>query len=74
MKINDTPYRTIWPSADNTAVEIIDQTKLPHIFETLRMGYIRDTGRVITEMQARACATGLIRNCICSSPASEGSK
>ena len=32
MKINGTPFRTIWPTADNRAVEIIDQTKLPHIY------------------------------------------
>ena len=41
MKINDTSYRTIWPTADNTAIEIIDQTKLPHLFETVRLESMR---------------------------------
>jgi methylthioribose-1-phosphate isomerase len=53
MKINGTPYRTIWPTADNTAVEIIDQTKLPHIFETLRLENMRDAERAIKDMQVR---------------------
>ena len=53
MKINGTPYRTIWPTADNAAVEIIDQTKLPHIFTTLRLETMRDAERAIKDMQVR---------------------
>ena len=53
MKINGTPYRTIWPTADNKAVEIIDQTKLPHIFATLRLDTMRDAERAIKDMQVR---------------------
>ncbi len=53
MKINGTPYRTIWPSVDDTAVEIIDQTRLPHIFETLRLETMRDAERAIKDMQVR---------------------
>ncbi|MCR4305261.1 MAG: S-methyl-5-thioribose-1-phosphate isomerase [Gallionella sp.] len=53
MKINGTPYRTIWPTAGNQAVEIIDQTKLPHIFATLRLENMRDTERAIRDMQVR---------------------
>ncbi|HUW00448.1 MAG TPA: S-methyl-5-thioribose-1-phosphate isomerase [Gallionella sp.] len=53
MKINGTPFRTIWPTADNTAVEIIDQTKLPHVFDTLRLESMRDTERAIRDMQVR---------------------
>jgi len=53
MKINNTPFRTIWPTADNTAVEIIDQTKLPHIFATLRLNTMRDAARAIRDMQVR---------------------
>ncbi len=53
MKINGIPYRTIWPTSDNTAVEIIDQTKLPHIFTTLRLENMRDAERAIREMQVR---------------------
>ncbi len=53
MKINGTPYRTIWPTADNAAVEIIDQTQLPHIFTTLRLDTMRDAERAIRDMQVR---------------------
>jgi methylthioribose-1-phosphate isomerase len=53
MKINGTPYRTIWPTADNTAVEIIDQTRLPHVFATLRLNTMRDAERAIRDMQVR---------------------
>jgi methylthioribose-1-phosphate isomerase len=53
MKVNGTPYRTIWPTADNTAVEIIDQTKLPHIFTTLRLENMCDAERAIRDMQVR---------------------
>jgi methylthioribose-1-phosphate isomerase len=53
MKINGTPYRTIWPTADNAAVEIIDQTRLPHIFATLRLNTMRDAERAIRDMQVR---------------------
>jgi methylthioribose-1-phosphate isomerase len=53
MKVNGTPYRTIWPTADNQAVEIIDQTRLPHIFTTLRLENMRDAERAIRDMQVR---------------------
>jgi len=53
MKINNTPFRTIWPTADNTAVEIIDQTKLPHVFATLRLNTMRDAERAIRDMEVR---------------------
>ena len=53
MKVNGKSYRTIWPTADNEAVEIIDQTKLPHIFSTLRLNTMRDAERAIRDMQVR---------------------
>jgi len=53
MKVNGKPYRTIWPTADNTAVEIIDQTKLPHVFTTVRLETMRDAERAIKDMQVR---------------------
>ena len=31
MKINGIPTRTIRPAADGATVEIIDQTRLPHV-------------------------------------------
>ena len=53
MRVNGKPHRTIWPTADNTAVEIIDQTKLPHVFTTLRLNTMRDAERAIRDMQVR---------------------
>ena len=53
MKVNGKPYRTIWPAADNAAVEIIDQTRLPHEFVTLRLDTMRDAERAIRDMQVR---------------------
>ncbi|MDD5300704.1 MAG: S-methyl-5-thioribose-1-phosphate isomerase [Gallionella sp.] len=53
MKINGTLFRTIWPAADNAAVEIIDQTKLPHVFATLRLNTMRDAERAIRDMEVR---------------------
>jgi methylthioribose-1-phosphate isomerase len=52
MKINGTPYRTIWPTTDG-AVEIIDQTRLPHEFVTLRLETMRDAEHAIRFMQVR---------------------
>jgi len=52
MKINGTPFRTIWPTADY-AVEIIDQTRLPHEFVTLRLENMRDAEFAIRSMQVR---------------------
>ncbi|MDO9052714.1 MAG: S-methyl-5-thioribose-1-phosphate isomerase [Gallionella sp.] len=52
MRINGTPYRTIWPTSDG-AVEIIDQTRLPHVFATLRLNSMRDAEFAIRSMQVR---------------------
>ena len=52
MKIDGTPYRTIWPTGDG-AVEIIDQTKLPHVFEIARLETLEDAARAIKTMQVR---------------------
>ena len=41
MKIAGTPYRTIWPVGE-ASVDIIDQTKLPHAFATLRLETLGD--------------------------------
>lgn len=52
MKVNGTPFRTIWPTPDY-AVEIIDQTRLPHEFVTLRLENMRDAELAIRSMQVR---------------------
>jgi methylthioribose-1-phosphate isomerase len=53
MKINGTAYRTIWPGADGASVEIIDQTRLPHVFEVAVLRTLEDAARAIVSMQVR---------------------
>jgi methylthioribose-1-phosphate isomerase len=53
MKINGKPYRTIWPTPDGFAVEVIDQTKLPHRFETLRISTMDEAAHAIRAMIVR---------------------
>ncbi len=53
MKVDGRHYRTIWPAADGGAVEVIDQTKLPHRFETVRLATLADAARAIKTMIVR---------------------
>ncbi len=52
MKIAGTQYRTIWPLGDD-AVEVIDQTKLPHEFATVVLRSAEDCARAIKTMIVR---------------------
>lgn len=53
MNVNGRPTRTIWPSADGAAVEIIDQTRLPHAFTTARLATLADAAHAISAMLVR---------------------
>jgi methylthioribose-1-phosphate isomerase len=53
MRIGDTWYRTIWPTDDGSAVEIIDQTVLPHAFEIRRLETVEDAAEAIRTMRVR---------------------
>jgi methylthioribose-1-phosphate isomerase len=53
MKIGGHPYRTIWLRSDDWSVEIIDQTRLPHRFETVALTCCEDAARAILTMQVR---------------------
>jgi methylthioribose-1-phosphate isomerase len=53
MKIDGKPYRTIWLNDDGWSVEIIDQTRLPHAFETVTLRSLDDAARAISTMQVR---------------------
>jgi methylthioribose-1-phosphate isomerase len=53
MQVNGLPYRTIWLAEDCWAVEIIDQTKLPHEFITVRLESVHDVSIAIKEMWVR---------------------
>jgi methylthioribose-1-phosphate isomerase len=53
MIVNGSPTRTIWLAEDGWAVEIIDQTKLPHEFVTARLETMRDATVAIEDMWVR---------------------
>jgi methylthioribose-1-phosphate isomerase len=53
MKIKGKSYRTIWLDADGWSDWIIDQTRLPHRFETLRLETVEAVGLAIKSMQVR---------------------
>ncbi len=53
MNVAGHPYRTIWPSADGNAVEIIDQTRLPHAFVIARLATLDDAAHAIRGMLVR---------------------
>ena len=53
MKVNGKPMRTIWPVANARAVEIIDQTALPHAYRVVRLSSLDDAVRAICTMQVR---------------------
>ena len=52
MLINGAPHRTIWEAADG-AVEVLDQTRLPHAVEVRRLLTLDDAFRAIAEMWVR---------------------
>lgn len=56
MKVNGTPYRTIWD--EDGKVMIIDQRKLPHEFVTVELQTVEDTIKAIKEFYVRGA--GLI--------------
>ncbi|TFL17186.1 S-methyl-5-thioribose-1-phosphate isomerase [Jannaschia formosa] len=53
MKVNGTPTRTIWPLREKGAVGIIDQTRLPHRYETVELTTLEDAARAIADMLVR---------------------
>lgn len=59
MRVNDTPYRTIWPDPENPAIiNIIDQRQLPHAFVVEGLRTVEDFAVAIREMHVRGA--GLI--------------
>ena len=52
MKINGTPYRSVWTEADGD-VRILDQTKLPWSLDILRLTTWQEAAHAIRTMQVR---------------------
>jgi len=53
MRVNGKNYRTIWLAVDGKAVEIIDQTLLPHQFKIVRLQTLDAAAHAIRSMQVR---------------------
>jgi methylthioribose-1-phosphate isomerase len=53
MQVNGTAYRTIWLNGDGWSVEVIDQTRFPHVFETLTLRTLEDAASAISTMVVR---------------------
>ncbi|HET7775947.1 MAG TPA: S-methyl-5-thioribose-1-phosphate isomerase [Azospira sp.] len=53
MNAQNIPARTIWPVPGAHAVDIIDQTALPHHFRTLRLTSLEEAAHAIRAMQVR---------------------
>ncbi len=53
MNVNGKPFRSIWLADDGWSVEIIDQTRLPHEFVTVRLTGLEDAADAIRNMQVR---------------------
>src|SRR5690606_16441882 len=53
MKVGGRHYRSIWVADDGWSVSIIDQTRLPHIFEVATLASLENAARAIETMQVR---------------------
>jgi len=53
MNVNGQPTRAIWRSTDGTAVEVIDQTALPHHLVIRRLGDLPEAAHAIRAMVVR---------------------
>jgi len=53
VRVGGVPYRSIWPDPDGAGVWIIDQTRLPHEFETRRLCRLEDAAEAIRRMRVR---------------------
>ena len=53
MKVSGRHYRSIWRDGAGNAVHIIDQQRLPHVFETVRLDRMEDVAQAIRLMRVR---------------------
>ncbi|WP_437957858.1 S-methyl-5-thioribose-1-phosphate isomerase [Sorangium sp. So ce119] len=53
MKVLGKPMRSIWVEADGWSIGVIDQTRLPHHFATVRLATAADAARAIRGMLVR---------------------
>jgi len=53
MKVNGTPYRSIWLNENGWSADIIDQTRLPHEFIIRTLLSMQDAAEAISVMRVR---------------------
>jgi methylthioribose-1-phosphate isomerase len=53
MKIKGSAQRTIWLNDDGWSVGIIDQTRLPHRFESVTLKTVAEAAHAISDMLVR---------------------
>ena len=53
MRVNGTPYRSIWLNDDSWSVDIIDQTYLPHEFVIRTLQSMEEAAEAISTMRVR---------------------
>ena len=53
MRVGGVAYRTIGVADDGHSIEFIDQTKLPHRFEQVRIDTLEQAAHAIFTMQVR---------------------
>jgi methylthioribose-1-phosphate isomerase len=53
MKVNGTPYRSVWLNENGWSVDIIDQTRLPHEFIIKILNSMQDAAEAISVMRVR---------------------
>ncbi len=51
MKVAGVPYRSVWREGER--VGIIDQTRLPYEFHSLRLAHVDEVAHAIRSMQVR---------------------
>ena len=68
MQIENKHYRTIWENNEYGDVAIIDQTLLPHRFEKITIKTVKQTAKIILDMNVRGApligATGAYGMCL----------
>ena len=53
MKVDGTPYRSIWLDENGWSANIIDQTRLPHEFIIRTLESLQDAAEAISVMRVR---------------------
>ena len=53
MKVNGTPYRSLWWDAEQDALQIVDQRWLPHDFRVQSVENLQDFADAIVQMRVR---------------------